>query len=103
MHNPSTHRSSNSGHGDECDVEAFTISFLCFSVVVAVASSGGGVVGAFLIVLRNRLFGALVVVVEGDALDEAFGLMKIGTIPSPVETILSPSASLWSCSELDCA
>jgi hypothetical protein len=96
------HRSSNSGHGDECDVEAFTLSFLCFSVVV-VGSSGGGVVGAFLIVLRNLLFGALVVVVGGDALDEAFGLMKIGTIPSPVDTILSPSASLWSCSELDCA
>lgn len=107
MHNPSTHLNSNSGHGDECDVEAFTISFFCFIVVV---SSGGFwvVVAGFLMVLRN-LLGIFVVVddekllVEILLVDETLlvdellvelGLMKIGTTPSPVETMRSPSESL---------
>lgn len=97
MHNPSTHRSSNSGHGDECDVEAaFTVSIIGFAVVVS--SMGFCVVAGLRIVLRNRL-GVLTV----DELIVALGLTKIGTTPSPVDTIRSPSESLWSCSEFDAA
>lgn len=107
MHSESTHRNSNSGHGDECDVEAFTISFFCFIVVV---SSGGFcvVVVGFLMVLRN-LLGILVVellvdeellllmVEETLTVDELrveLGLIMIGTTPSPVDTMRSPSESL---------
>lgn len=97
MHKPSTHLNSKSGHGDECEVAALTVSSFFF--VVVLSAGGFCVVAAFRIVLRNRLL-VLAVVVGFDETVVVFGLMNIGTTPSPVETILSPSESLWSSSEL---
>lgn len=125
MHSPSTHRSSNSGHGERCDVDAFTFSLSSwyfavefffvadFSVdvvivvgccVVVVDVVVVVVIGCcccdlkmFLISVVRKRFGSLTVVVVAveTAVIVTFGLTKIGLTPSPVDTILSPSESLW--------